>query len=111
MTAPEIVWKTPWRAIQFDAEIPGVQRQLEREISIKHPLFGKGATAIGRRIDNDDILVVLDDGSYANVHLVWGTNGSFNGPFPEKYPSWFAYGTLQDFLNAMEQDAQDYGDA
>lgn len=107
MTAPEIDWKTPWRAIQFDAEILGVQRQLEREITIEHPLFGKGATAIGRRIDNDGILVVLDDGSYANVHLVWGTNESF----PDKYPSWFAYGTLQDFLNAMEQDAQHYGDA
>ena len=106
MTTPEIKWRTPWRAIQFEWEIPGVQRRLDYEITSRHPLSGKGALAIGRRIDNDDILVVLNDGRYANVHLVWGREE----PFPVKYPDWFAYGTLQDFEAAMNEDAQDYSD-
>lgn len=107
MNASEIKWKAPWRVIQFAAEIPGVQKQLDNEITSKHPLYGKGAIAIGRRIDNDDVLAMLTDGTFVNVHLVWGSGP---GGFSEEYPSWFSYGTLAEFVLAMEQDALEYGD-
>ena len=100
-----IAWEEPWRAIQFAAEIPHVQNQLESEISSQHPLFGKEATAIGRRIDNDDVVAVLNDGTYVNVHLVWGAGP---GAFPAEYPSWFPYGSLEQFIEAMQADSADY---
>jgi hypothetical protein len=104
MFAPEIVWNPPWRAILSEQEMFGVQSQLEREITVRHPLSGRGATAVGRRIDRDDVLVVFRDGTYANVHLVWGRTE----PYSDKYPLWFAYGMLQDFLSAMDKDAEEY---
>ena len=107
MTDHGIEWKIPWRALQFAAEIPGVQRQLEQEITAKHPLFGRGARALGRRIDNDDIVAILSDGTFVNVHLVWGRGP---GAFPEQYPSWFLYGSQAQFINAMVDDAVEYGD-
>ncbi|UAA38440.1 hypothetical protein KIH87_17440 [Paraneptunicella aestuarii] len=91
--------------IQFDSEIPGVQKQVELEITKVHPLFRKTPIVIGRRIDNDDVLTRLSDGSYASVHLVWGS-----GPeaFPEDYPSFQLYSSLQEFLAVMDIDAEDY---
>jgi hypothetical protein len=83
-----------------------VQRQLEREITSAHPLHGRGAQAIGRRIDCDDVVVVLADGKYANVHLVWSKSGDPSG----KWPTWFEYGRLADFVQAMNGDAEEYGD-
>ena len=108
MSAAQINWKNPWRPIQFPAEIPGVQRRLKLEITSKHVLYGRGATVVGRRIDNDDVLVRLNDGSYAAVHLVCGR--SSEGPFADRYPSWHLYGALESFIQAMEQDALEYGD-
>ena len=102
-----IDWKAPWQAIQAGPQTHSIQHRLQHEITPSHPLFGKGAIALGLRRDNDDILAVLSDGTFVNVHLVWG-----NGPesFPDKYPSWFVYGTSEDFATAMQQDAQEYGD-
>lgn len=102
-----IEWKEPWRAIQFAAEIPGVQKQFEQEITIKHPLYKRGGKVIGRRIDCDDVVVVLDDGTYVNVHLVWGSGP---GAYPDKWPSWFEYGSHEGFIKSMAEDALEYGD-
>lgn len=106
-TGEGIEWEEPWRAIQFAAEIPHVQNQLERELSAQHPLYGTEARVIGRRIDNDDVVAVLRDGTYVNVHLVWAT-GSSPGAFPGEYPSWFTYGHQDQFIHAMQADAAEY---
>ncbi len=105
MNEEDIKWKLPWRAIQFEAEIPGVQKQLESEITKKHPLWGTNPFAIGRRVDCDDIVAKLNDGTYAIVHLVWGTGP---GAFPEEYPSYTKFNSLDEFLEEMDQDAEDY---
>ena len=101
----EITWKLPWRKIQFEAEIPGVQNQLELEITDVHPLSGMLTIAVGRRVDCDDVLAKLCDGSYAIVHLVWGSGP---GAFPEQYPSFTKYESLKAFTAEMEQDSLDY---
>jgi hypothetical protein len=101
----EITWKLPWRKIQFEAEIPGVQNQLELEITDVHPLSGMLPIAVGRRVDCDDVLAKLSDGSYAIVHLVWGSGP---GAFPEQYPSFTKYESLKTFAAEMEQDSLDY---
>jgi hypothetical protein len=102
----DISWKLPWRALQFQAEISHIQRQLELEITERHPLWGKGAVVIGRRDDQDDVLVTLNDGKYANVHLVWDSSP---GVFPAEYPSVVIYNFLDEFVSAMDEDALEYG--
>jgi hypothetical protein len=47
----EITWLEPWC---FTA--PGLEQELIREVSLKHPLYGVQALAVGRREDNDDVL-------------------------------------------------------
>lgn len=106
-TVANIEWQEPWRAIQFATEIPHVQNQLEREVSVQHPLYGRDARVIGRRIDNDDVVAVLRDGTYVNVHLVWATGTSL-GAFTTQYPSWFSYGSVEQFLQVMRVDAAEY---
>ncbi len=101
----DITWKLPWRKIQYEAETPGVQNQLESEITDVHPLSGTAPIAIGRRVDCDDVLAKLNDGSYANVHLVWGSGP---GAFPEQYPSFTRHENLEAFISEMEQDSLEY---
>ena len=105
MNTDDIKWKLPWRAIQFEVEIPGVQKQLESEITNKHPLWGTKPIAVGRRVDCDDVLAKLNDGAYASIHLVWGSGP---GAFPDQYPTYTKYASLNVFLAEMEQDAEDY---
>lgn len=105
MSIEEIKWKLPWRAIQFEAEIPGVQNQIESEITESHPLWNTNPIVIGRRIDCDDVVAKLSDGRIADVHLVWGSGA---GAFPAEYPTFTIYESLQEFLASMEQDHIDY---
>jgi hypothetical protein len=107
MNAPEISWKLPWYPIQSQAEIHAVQHQLEMEITENHPLSGKDALVIGRRIDNDDVLVKLNGGKYARVHLVWGITPA---QFSTEYPRTLMFESLDDFLYLMEEDVLVYGE-
>jgi hypothetical protein len=100
-----IDWKAPWRSLQFAAEVPGIQRQLELEITSAHPLWKKEPQVLGRRIDCDDVLVQTNEGKFANVHLTWGSGP---GAFPDEYPTTIIYDTLEQFLAQMRQDALDY---
>lgn len=62
---------------------------------------------MGRRLGKGDVLVDFSDGSYVNVHLTWGLSDA--GPFADKYPAWFTYGSLEEFAAAMLKDAQESG--
>ncbi|WP_157578785.1 hypothetical protein [Rudaea cellulosilytica] len=93
-----IDWMAPWQAITAGQQALAIQRRLEHEITPAHRLFDKGATAIGLRRDNDDVVAVLSNGAFVNVHLVWGSEPE---PFPDRYPDWFAYGTIESFITAM----------
>lgn len=71
MGIDELDWLAPWRPLATEQEAIGLQRQLDREVTARHPLFGRRATVKGRRIDNDDIVAVLFGGAYVVVHLTW----------------------------------------
>jgi hypothetical protein len=103
----DISWKLPWCALIFQSEILGFQTQLEKEITDSHPLWGKGAVVFGRRVDCDDVVVSLNEGKYANVHLVWGSG---QDAFPAKYPDTLIYNSLDDFITSMNEDALEYGE-
>jgi hypothetical protein len=95
-------WKAPWQSVDGDAAA-SMQAQLDREVGFRHPLRGKHARVLGRRIDNDDVVARLEDGTLVNVHLVWGSS-SIRGS-SAKYPTWFAYGSAAEFAVAMQTDA------
>ncbi len=98
-------WKLPWRVLSHPADIPGLQLQLERELASGHPLWGKDAHVIGRRVDCDDIVVSCNDETLATVHLDWAT-----GPHtvPSNYPSTTPNLSLHHFQQVMDSDALEY---
>jgi hypothetical protein len=46
-----IEWLEPWRS-----DLSGLEAELQREVSARHPLYGRRAIAVGRRDDGDDVL-------------------------------------------------------
>jgi len=64
--------------------------QLEKEISKNHVLFDKNVETLARRQDNDDVLFLVEENTFAVVHLTWGNNSHNDGHFPisEQYDTW-----------------------
>ena len=76
----------------------GIQNEVNAEIGEKHPLWRYEPIAIAKSNDSDDVIVRLNDGRYASVHLVW--HGKID-QFPEKFPDSKIIGdsaALQNFL-------------
>ena len=58
--------------------------ELKREVIEGHSLYGKSAVAIAQRVDSDDVLFTLDDGTaYAVVHLTWNGEPEQSTKWPE----------------------------
>ena len=62
-------WDGDWSAIASASEREALERELRRELCSSHVLYGVEATAIGRRSRRDDVLFLLRDGRFAQVHL------------------------------------------
>ncbi|WP_190811668.1 hypothetical protein [Flagellimonas sp. S3867] len=64
--------------------------QLEKEIGKSHILFDKKVKTLARRQDNDDVLFLVEDNSFAVVHLTWSNNSHYDGQYPItlEYDSW-----------------------
>ena len=97
----------PWRPLNHPRDLAGLQLQLERELAEGHPLWGKDAEVVGRRVDNDDVLVLGCDGAMAAAYLDWAT-GPHNNP-PE-YPPIVMYQSLAELQQVIDSDAHDYCD-
>ena len=67
-TLGDLKWLDPWRPTA-----PGLEAELSREVGPGHVLAGRRAVAVGRRMDNDDVLFHPPDGPalLAVVHLTW----------------------------------------
>jgi hypothetical protein len=51
-----VEWLVPWYSIADDpVEVAGMERELRRELSSGHPLYGVPVQAVGRRQDCDDV--------------------------------------------------------
>jgi hypothetical protein len=72
-------WLSPWESVSNSDEL---RAELARECGLLHPLRGTAVTAIARRIDRDDVLFRLDDGSFrvALVHLTYRKEVGPNWP-------------------------------
>ncbi|MDR6193673.1 hypothetical protein [Siphonobacter sp. SORGH_AS_0500] len=86
----ERTWLEPW------GEIPASQRdsfllQLNKEITQRHPLFGRHLELIGRSFANDDLLVVVDTSEWVVVHLTWLGSGDSRFPLFESFDTWSGF--------------------
>lgn len=66
-----IDFREPWKEVGEHAD--ALVKELERELTDRHVLWGKSVRAIAQRIDSDDVLFELAGGplTYAVVHLTW----------------------------------------
>lgn len=94
----------PWEWIEQSEPL---EKELLREVSHTHPLFGKEITAIARRVDCDDVLfqVVSEKKTYfVVVHLTWTMKVESEG-----YPRCEFFESLQEFeTKRMFPDHQIY---
>lgn len=86
-------WLQPWTPTSDD-----FGAELARETGRGHPLAGRKAIAIGRRLDADDVLFWLPEGPslLASVHLTWSGER-------ERRPEWPAarlYASLDEWVEA-----------
>ncbi|GAB5527951.1 MAG: hypothetical protein Roseis2KO_58230 [Roseivirga sp.] len=102
----QLKFDPPWEDInEYPQDIGNtLSKELKRELHRKHPLYGIKVALIGKRQDNDDILVELEDGRVAVVHLTWKGRGE-SGP----WPSTRIYQSKKDFWEkAMRLDIKDF---
>jgi hypothetical protein len=63
-------WPEPWQPVA-DRERLLLEQELQRELGDGHRLAGLSLKIVARRDDRDDVLVVIDSGVVAEVHLTW----------------------------------------
>jgi hypothetical protein len=88
-----ILWLTPWRAVA-DTEAAALLHELGRELHASHPLHRRTACVLGRCIDCDDVLYVLEEPyGLAVVHHTYA------GTVPERppFPATRFYATIDEF--------------
>ncbi len=103
----EIPWALPWEPVLDERVIRALQKELALEVGSEHPLRGMEAKVIGRRVDNDDILVQLSQGRLARVHLGWPKSIEHIQNTKE-LPWTEIYATTAEFISRMVKDSKDY---
>ncbi|MDB5270764.1 MAG: hypothetical protein JWP58_3804 [Hymenobacter sp.] len=95
-------WQEPWVALPESVQAT-FQLQMARELVQGHPLYGRKCTLLGKHAGTDDVLVALEDGRLAVVHLTWG------GPGDALYPHTTFFADWDDFAtHRMAPDTLDY---
>jgi hypothetical protein len=75
-------WLLPWLCVTDESVRSELEKELEREVHESHPLWGSSRrTILAKRSDQDDVLVRLDNGKIAEVHLTW-TRTREQGAYP-----------------------------
>ncbi len=77
----DIILPVNWSFIKDDAFL----KELNSELTTNHPLHGKAKKALARHNAQDDCLFLLNDNSYAIVHLTCSRNNEDGFPFFERF--------------------------
>lgn len=80
-------WDGEWSAIDSTSERESLEGELRRELCSSHTIYGIEAVAIGRRWRRDDVLFLLRDGRFAQVHLSWRAEANPHWPDTRIYAS------------------------
>jgi hypothetical protein len=100
----QIQWREPWHSISPDYA-PKAEAELHRELCAGHVLFGRSVTAVGNRIDCDDILFHLGHAppQFAVVHL------TFQRESDPTWPHTVLYDSLTTWVEqCMVPDAEEF---
>lgn len=96
-TPDDVEWPAHWHSVADDrGQVAGMERELSRELSAGHPLYGVPVCTLARRQDCDDVLFALNDGTgrVAAVHLTW----TQTVPEPPPWPRTVLYSDLHAWL-------------
>ncbi len=90
----EMRWVNPWERLKDGSD--ALVKELQKEMSPQHVLYGVPVVAVARRIDCDDVLFAVDDSAkpLAVVHLTW-TGKVEHDP---QWPSTTLYRDWQDWI-------------
>lgn len=80
-------WDGDWSAIDSASERASLEDELRRELCSSHIIYGIEAAAIGRRWRRDDVLFLLRDGRFAQVHLTRRAEANPRWPDTQVYAS------------------------
>jgi hypothetical protein len=100
-----IPWQMPWVPVA-EPERTLLERQLKRELPPGHVLEGRRARALGRRVDTDDVVFLLDDRGVelAVVHLTWRDGRERSAAWPHTV----VFGDIREFVEGcLQRDRED----
>lgn len=91
-------WDGDWSVIDSISERESLEDELQRELCSCHTIYGIKAAAIGRRWRRDDVLFLLRDGRFAQVHLT--RRAEANPRFPDTQ----IYANFEDWKSVPVED-------
>ncbi len=102
----QIEWPEPWWCLDQNLEARlGIQKELNSEVGPKHSLWGLKPVEIGKTDSNDDVIVHLNDGRFACVHLIW--HGTLD-QYPDKFPSTIVFDSVAGLQMYINEEADEY---
>jgi hypothetical protein len=90
---------TWWDLYAEERQRRAIANELVAELSPEHPLFGHPGEVIARSEASDDVLLLLEDGRWAIVHLTWR-----GAPERPPWPVATAYDSAQDVQEALDSE-------
>lgn len=76
----------PWKTIEDESEKKDLENELAEEVIEGHILYARDVKALARRIDMDDVLFEISEGSkIAIVHLTYSQETNPRFPLTEIY--------------------------
>ncbi|MBB6635300.1 hypothetical protein [Cohnella thailandensis] len=103
MNEPYSQFIEPWIQETSSAFI----KELIKEVSIEHILFGEELEVVSRRIDNDDVLFKFkrSEDKYVQVHLIWKMSKELSPDWPKS----IIYYSFEEWIeNVMKIDNKEY---
>lgn len=101
----KINWIDPWWLLDECATKVAIQRELECEIGPEHPLWQCDLAVIAKSGANDDVIVQLNNGRFARVHLTW--SGKIDAQ-PEQFPSSMIFNNVESLQVYINEVAEQY---
>jgi len=102
----EFQWAHPWHLLEGNSRGKiGLQKELNAEVSSKHPIFDFAPIVFARSSAGDDVLVFLSDGRFACVHLVW--HGKVD-QYPDKFPSTYFLDSAESVQAFLNEEAEEH---
>jgi len=105
----QIPFVEPWRPVGEYSE--NLVKELQREITEKHCLWGRKVRPIAQRVDSDDVLFEIEERvpRYAIVHLTWSGEPEEDHRLPEttefsSLADWIRDGMMADHQEFLERE-------